>query len=93
MPSNLLEIFSYYIYPALLVLLFFGLTIFVHELGHFLVAKRRKMVERLTARLVRELLRIGAESARAGRSGTARYLRTINRNRIAAIQASLVALT
>ncbi len=43
-PSNLLEIFSFYIYPALLVLFFFGLTIFVHELGHFLVAKRRKMV-------------------------------------------------
>ena len=31
------------IYPALLVALFFGLTIFIHELGHFLVAKRRGM--------------------------------------------------
>jgi membrane-associated protease RseP (regulator of RpoE activity) len=28
------------VYPALLVLFFFGLTIFIHELGHFLVAKR-----------------------------------------------------
>src|SRR2546422_1479686 len=42
--SNLWEIISFYVYPALLVLFFFGLTIFVHELGHFLVAKRRKMV-------------------------------------------------
>lgn len=32
------------VYPALLVLFFFGLTIFIHELGHFLVARRRKMV-------------------------------------------------
>ena len=31
------------IYPALLVAFFFGLTIFIHELGHFLVAKRRGM--------------------------------------------------
>jgi regulator of sigma E protease len=31
-------------YPALVVVFFFGLTIFIHELGHFLVAKRRKMV-------------------------------------------------
>ena len=29
------------VYPALLVAFFFGLTIFIHELGHFLVAKRR----------------------------------------------------
>lgn len=42
--SSVVEIFSTYIYPALLVLFFFGLTIFVHELGHFLVAKRRGLV-------------------------------------------------
>jgi len=37
------------IYPALLVLFFFGLTIFIHELGHFLVAKRRGMkIERFS---------------------------------------------
>ena len=44
MSSSLIEVFSLYVYPALLVLFFFGLTIFVHELGHFLVAKRRKMI-------------------------------------------------
>jgi len=32
-----------YIYPGLLVVFFFGLTIFIHELGHFLVAKHRGM--------------------------------------------------
>ena len=38
-----------WIYPALLVLFFFGLTIFFHELGHFLVAKRRGMkIERFS---------------------------------------------
>jgi len=31
------------IYPALLVAIFFGVTIFCHELGHFLVAKWRGM--------------------------------------------------
>ncbi len=31
------------IYPGLLVMFFFGLTIFIHELGHFLVAKHRGM--------------------------------------------------
>ncbi len=37
------------VYPALLVLFFFGLTIFIHELGHFLVAKRCGMkVERFS---------------------------------------------
>ncbi len=37
------------IYPALLVLFFFGVTIFVHELGHFLVGKRRGMkIERFS---------------------------------------------
>ena len=38
-----------YLYPAFLVLFFFGLAIFIHELGHFLVAKRRRMkVERFS---------------------------------------------
>jgi len=37
------------LYPALLVLFFFGFTIFIHELGHFLVAKRRGMkIERFS---------------------------------------------
>lgn len=37
------------VYPALLVLFFFGLTIFIHELGHFLVAKRCGMkIERFS---------------------------------------------
>jgi regulator of sigma E protease len=37
------------VYPALVVLFFFGLTIFIHELGHFLVAKRRGMkIERFS---------------------------------------------
>src|SRR5580704_9381468 len=37
------------VYPALLVLFFFGLTIFIHELGHFLMAKRRGMkIERFS---------------------------------------------
>ena len=38
-----------WVYPALLVLFFFGLTIFFHELGHFLVAKRQGMkIERFS---------------------------------------------
>ncbi len=41
--DNLIHIVSYWIYPAVLVLVFFGLTIFIHELGHFLMAKRRGM--------------------------------------------------
>jgi regulator of sigma E protease len=32
------------LYPGLLVMFLFGLTILIHELGHFLVAKRRGMV-------------------------------------------------
>jgi regulator of sigma E protease len=45
----LVHIITHWIYPALLVLFFFGLTIFIHELGHFLVAKRRGMkVERFS---------------------------------------------
>lgn len=37
------------LYPAFLVLFFFGFTIFIHELGHFLMAKRRGMkIERFS---------------------------------------------
>ena len=37
------------IYPALVVLFFFGITIFIHELGHFLVGKWRGMkIERFS---------------------------------------------
>jgi regulator of sigma E protease len=37
------------LYPAALVVFFFGLTIFIHELGHFLMARRRGMkVERFS---------------------------------------------
>ncbi len=32
------------VYPAVLVVFFFGFTIFIHELGHFLMARRRGMV-------------------------------------------------
>ena len=44
-----LHVITTWIYPALLVLFFFGLTIFFHELGHFLVAKRQGMrIERFS---------------------------------------------
>ena len=33
-----------YVYPALLVIFFFGLTIFIHEFGHYLMARRRRMI-------------------------------------------------
>jgi len=47
--DQLWKILTEWVYPALLVLFFFGLTIFVHELGHFLVAKRRRMkIERFS---------------------------------------------
>jgi regulator of sigma E protease len=37
------------VYPAFLVVFFFGLTIFVHELGHFWMARRRGMkIERFS---------------------------------------------
>ena len=38
-PETIIRIVTNWIYPAVLVSLFFGLTIFIHELGHFLVAK------------------------------------------------------
>lgn len=45
----LTEITGTYVYPGLLVMFFFGLTILIHELGHFLMAKRRGMkIERLS---------------------------------------------
>ena len=48
-PELVLHAITAWIYPALLVLFFFGLTIFFHELGHFLVAKRQGMrIERFS---------------------------------------------
>jgi regulator of sigma E protease len=42
-------IIANYVYPALLVVFFFGLTIFIHELGHFWVARKRGMkIERFS---------------------------------------------
>lgn len=43
-PEKLFTIVTNYLYPGVLVLFFFGLTIFIHELGHFLAAKQRGMV-------------------------------------------------
>ena len=43
------RIIAEWVYPAVLVLFFFGLTIFIHELGHFLAARRCGMkVERFS---------------------------------------------
>ena len=42
--DTVLHAIADWIYPAIMVLFFFGMTIFFHELGHFLVAKRRGMV-------------------------------------------------
>jgi regulator of sigma E protease len=39
-----MEILSLYVYPALLVLLFFELTICAHEWGHFLMARKRGLI-------------------------------------------------
>lgn len=41
--ETILEFISTKFYPALLVVFFFGFTIFVHELGHFLAARRGGM--------------------------------------------------
>ena len=47
--ETLQDVFVTKIYPALLVLFFFGLTIFIHELGHFLVGMWRGMkIERFS---------------------------------------------
>jgi regulator of sigma E protease len=40
----LLKIVTHGIYPIAVVLFFFGLTIFVHEWGHFIMARKRGMV-------------------------------------------------
>jgi regulator of sigma E protease len=42
--DTVLRVITDWIYPAVMVLFFFGMTIFFHELGHFLVAKRCGMV-------------------------------------------------
>jgi regulator of sigma E protease len=48
-PDTIVVFITNAVYPALLVLFFFGLTIFIHELGHFLVAKRCGMrIERFS---------------------------------------------
>ncbi len=41
---NFFTIVRLYVYPALLVLFFFGLTVFIHEFGHYLMARRRRMI-------------------------------------------------
>ena len=47
--ETIINIITEYIYPAVLVLFFFGLTILIHEFGHFLVAKRRGLkIERFS---------------------------------------------
>ena len=38
------DLVQLYVYPALLVIFFFGLTIFIHEFGHYLMARRRRMI-------------------------------------------------
>jgi regulator of sigma E protease len=45
----MLHIVTNWIYPIFLVVFFFGLTIFIHEFGHFIVAKKRGLkVERFS---------------------------------------------
>src|SRR5437870_11174009 len=45
----LLKIITDWVYPGVLVAFFFGLTIFIHEFGHFIVAKRRGLkIERFS---------------------------------------------
>ncbi len=47
--ETVLSVITDWVYPALVVLFFFGFTIFFHELGHFLMAKRRGMkIERFS---------------------------------------------
>jgi regulator of sigma E protease len=47
--ETVLHVITDWVYPAVMVAFFFGLTIFIHELGHFLVAKRRGMkIERFS---------------------------------------------
>jgi regulator of sigma E protease len=42
--DTVIQAVTNWIYPAVLVVFFFALTIFIHELGHFLMAKRCNMV-------------------------------------------------
>ena len=45
----ILRIITNWVYPIFLVVFFFGLTIFIHEFGHFIVAKKRGLkVERFS---------------------------------------------
>ena len=45
----LLRIVTEWVYPIFVVVFFFGLTIFIHEFGHFIVAKRRGLkIERFS---------------------------------------------
>jgi len=45
----IVTIITDYLYPAFLVIFFFGFTIFIHELGHFWLAKKRGMkIERFS---------------------------------------------
>lgn len=47
--ETVISVITDWVYPALLVLFFFGFTIFFHELGHFLMARRRGMkIERFS---------------------------------------------
>jgi len=49
LPDEMIHALKDWVYPGILVLFLFGLTIFIHELGHFLVAKRRKLkIERFS---------------------------------------------
>jgi regulator of sigma E protease len=49
LPEAIFTVVSTYIYPAVLVLFFFSLTLFAHEYGHFLVARSRGLkVERFS---------------------------------------------
>ena len=44
MSFDLWDIVATKVYPAVLVVFFFGLTIFIHELGHYLMARKRGMI-------------------------------------------------
>lgn len=47
--EQIARIIAEWVYPIFVVVFFFGLTIFIHEFGHFLVARRRGMkVERFS---------------------------------------------
>lgn len=47
--EQIVAIITDWVYPIFVVIFFFGLTIFIHEFGHFLMARRRGMkVERFS---------------------------------------------